>query len=194
MTNYSNPLDRFREVFDRAAVGAPFDPTAVTLATAGASGAPSARIVLLKEFDERGFVFFTNYNSRKSAELAENGRAAIVCYWPWLNEQVRVEGHIEKVSDAESDAYFASRPRESQIAARASLQSSPLASRETLETAFRDIEAAFASQPIPRPENWGGFRIIPDHIEFWRDEKHRMHHRDIYSRHGNTWSQQLLYP
>ncbi len=189
-----DPLAEFRRVFDRAAENAPYDPVAVTLATASRDGRPSARIVLLRGVDDHGFVFFTNYQSRKATEIEANPHAALCCYWPWLDEQVRVEGLVERATAAESDAYFASRPRGSQIGAWASAQSRPLESREVLEQSYHDTDARLAGQAVPRPPHWGGYRIVPERIEFWHAGTYRLHNRVLYTREGNDWRHELLYP
>ena len=189
-----DPLAEFRRVFDRAAGNAPYDPVAVTLATASRDGRPSARVVLLRGVDDHGFVFFTNYQSRKAAEIEANPHAALCCYWPWLDEQVRVEGLVERATTAESDSYFASRPRGSQIGAWASAQSRPLESREVLERSYHDTEARYAAQPVPRPPHWGGYRIVPDRVEFWHAGTYRLHNRVLYVREGADWRRELLYP
>jgi pyridoxamine 5'-phosphate oxidase len=189
-----DPISRFREVYERARVS-PFDSTAVTLATADDEGRPSARLVLLKGFDERGFVFFTNRTSRKGDHLMVNPHAALCFYWPAINEQVRVEGSVEQVADAESDAYFASRPRESQIGAWCSRQSRPSPGRDVLEERYKEIEAKYAGQAIPRPRWWGGYRVVPERIEFWQQGPHRLHHRTLYSRASDGgWVSELLDP
>ena len=190
----ADPIEKFHAVLARASDGAPFDPVAVTLATADASGRPSARIVLLRGVDARGFVFYTNYQSRKSLELEVNPFAALCCYWPWLDEQVRVEGRVERVSDAESDAYFAGRPHGSQIGAWASDQSRVLTDRATLEAKYEALQASFGEGRVPRPRHWGGYRISPDRIEFWKAGTYRLHERHVYVREGATWSVELLYP
>jgi len=189
-----DPLAEFRRVFDRAAESAPFDPVAVTLATASRDGRPSARIVLLRGVDDHGFVFFTNYRSRKASEIDANPHAALCCYWPWLDEQVRVEGLVERATAAESDAYFAGRPRGSQIGAWASAQSQPLESREALEQSYHETDARYAAQAVPRPPHWGGYRLVPERIEFWRAGTYRLHNRVLYTREGAGWRQELLYP
>ena len=169
-------------------------PTAFALATANANGAPSVRMLLLKGADADGFVFFTNIESRKSAELAANPAAAMCFHWKSLGRQVRVEGRVAPVSDAEADAYFKSRPRESQIAAWASDQSSDLSDRVTLENRVTRREAEFAGSPVPRPPFWSGYRLTPDAIEFWRHADHRLHFRTQYRRDGGVWSATDLYP
>jgi pyridoxamine 5'-phosphate oxidase len=190
----SNPLDEFRAVFERAGANAPFDHVAVTLATATPEGRPSARVVLLRGVDDRGFTFFTNYESRKAVELEANPHATLCCYWPWLDEQVRIEGIVERVTDAESDDYFAGRPRGSQIGAWASLQSHPLESRDDLERRYHEFDAKYAGSTVPRPPNWGGYRVVPDRVEFWRAGSYRLHNRLLYTRHGDAWRRELLYP
>jgi len=171
------------------------DRNAMTLATATREGRPSARMVLLKSYDARGFVFFTNYESRKGQELAENPFAALVLYWPELRRQIRIEGRVERVSPAESDAYFASRPRGSQIAARASRQSAPIAGRPALEGAVETVSAEFQDHAVPRPEYWGGFRAVPERIEFWEGRRDRLHDRLLYTRlPDGSWSVQQLSP
>jgi len=190
----STPLDEFRAVFERAGVNAPFDHVAVTLATATPDGRPSARVVLIRGIDDRGVVFFTNYESRKAVELEENPHAALCCYWPWLDEQVRVEGTVERVTDAESDEYFAGRPRGSQIGAWASLQSRPLGSRDELEGRYLELDAKYSGSPVPRPPNWGGYRVVAERLEFWRAGTYRLHNRLLYTRRGDAWQRELLYP
>lgn len=189
-----DPFDRFRDLFERARALEEGDPTAVALATADAKGRPSVRMVLLKGLDERGFVFFTSYESRKARELEDNPSAALCFHWPSLVAQVRVEGGVERVSDAESDAYFASRPRGHQIAAWASRQSALLGSREELWEGFRAAEARFAGADIPRPPSWGGYRLLPERIEFWHGFENRMHERILYTRDATGWREERLYP
>jgi pyridoxamine 5'-phosphate oxidase len=178
----SDPIAVFRSVFERARTGAPFDPTAMTLATADGSGRVAARIVLLKEVDARGFVFYTNRASRKGRDLEANPHAAIVLHWPHVGEQVRVEGAVERVTDAESDAYFATRPRESQLGAWASEQSAELASREALLERVRALEAQYRGIAVPRPPHWGGYRVVPARIEFWKEGPFRLHDRFVFER------------
>jgi pyridoxamine 5'-phosphate oxidase len=190
----ADPIEEFHAVLARASDGAPFDPVAVTLATASPSGRPSARIVLLRRVDDRGFVFYTNYESRKGSELDANPFAALCCYWPWLDEQVRVEGLVQRVNDAESDEYFAGRPRGSQIGAWASDQSRPLTDRATLEARYESLQAEFGDAVVPRPRNWGGYRISPDRIEFWKAGTYRLHQRHVYVRDGAAWRVEILYP
>jgi pyridoxamine 5'-phosphate oxidase len=170
------------------------EPTAFTLATVGADGQPSARIVLLKGVDARGFVFYTNYESRKGRELLAHPQAAMVFHWQPLERQVRVEGTARPVSPEEADAYFASRARSSQIGAWASEQSRPIASPGDLEARVEEIEARFADKPVPRPPHWSGFRIVPSRIEFWQNMPSRLHQRDLYHREADGWRVETLYP
>ena len=188
-----DPVVRFQELFARAHGSEP-DATAVALATADASGAPSVRMVLLKAVDGAGFVFFTNYESRKAAELAVNPRAALCFNWPTLGVQVRVEGGVERVADPESEAYFATRGRESQLGAWASRQSRPLASPEALRAEFERAKVRFDGQTVPRPPVWGGFRVRPQRIEFWQSGEHRLHDRVLYTRQGEGWKIERLFP
>jgi pyridoxamine 5'-phosphate oxidase len=189
-----DPIARFAKIFEQAKKVIAPEPAAVALATASADGKPSARVVLLKEFDERGFVFYTNLESKKGKELKANPYAALCFYFPPLYQQVRVEGRVEQVSDAEADAYFAARPRGSQIGAWASKQSAPLASREQLEAEFKIVEEKFAGRELPRPAFWSGLRLIPERIEFWESRENRLHDRTVYSREKNGWVVEKLYP
>jgi pyridoxamine 5'-phosphate oxidase len=189
-----NPIDLFRDWLAEAEASEPNDPTAMCLATVDPAGNPSARMVLLKGIDERGFVFYTNFESRKGQELIAQPRAALCFHWKSLRKQVRVEGPVEPVGDAEADAYFATRARVSQIGARASDQSRPLDSRATLEARVASITAEFDGKPVPRPANWSGFRVIPQAIEFWRDGAFRLHDRMRFSRSGLEWATERLYP
>jgi len=170
------------------------DSNAMALATADASGQPSVRMVLLKGHDPRGFVFYTNGESRKAAELAENAKAALLFHWKSLRRQVRIEGAVTRTSEAESDAYFASRARDSQLGAWASDQSRPLDARATFEARFAETEARFAGGDVPRPPHWGGYRVVPQRIEFWQDRAHRLHERRLFVRDGDGWTEGLLYP
>jgi pyridoxamine 5'-phosphate oxidase len=170
------------------------DTAPAALATADARGRPSVRIVLVRQVDPRGFVFHTNYESRKGRELQENPVASLCFYWPTLDEQVRAEGTVERLGAAESDAYFATRPRGSQIGAWASPQSAPLAAREALEARFREMEQRFGRGPVPRPAFWGGYRLRPDRLEFWYGRPDRLHDRVLYVRDGDGWRIERLYP
>ncbi|HEX6929923.1 MAG TPA: pyridoxamine 5'-phosphate oxidase [Gammaproteobacteria bacterium] len=188
-----DPLALFAAWFDAARPQAIGEPTAMTLATADAAGRPSARIVLLKEYGADGFVFFTNYDSRKSAELAANPYAALLFWWPSAGRQVRVEGRVERVSAAESDTYFATRPRRSKLGAWASDQSRILADRKTLDDRFTHFEQEFPDT-VPRPPHWGGYRVVPEAIEFWQNHPDRLHDRLRYRRSGKTWLKERLNP
>lgn len=189
-----DPIERFQEWFREAEQAGVEVPEAMTLATAAADGAPSARMVLLKGTDDEGFVFFSGYVSRKAGELDQNPRAALVFYWRPLGKQVRVEGRVERVSEAESAAYFATRPRGSQLAAWASQQSQPLESREELERRYAELEREYDGREVPRPPHWGGFRLRPDAIEFWEHRENRLHDRSRYTRAREGWRAELLSP
>ncbi|WP_437498854.1 pyridoxamine 5'-phosphate oxidase [Sorangium sp. So ce1099] len=193
-TEPTDPFVLARELLEQRQTTEPTDATAMTLATADASGRPSARMVLLKGIDDRGFVFFTNYSSRKAVELEANPFAALCIHWAKAAEQIRVEGRVERVTEAESDAYFATRPRGSQIGAWASRQSAPLPSRERLIERVREVEARFEGRPVPRPEFWGGYRVVPERIEIWRGQESRLHDRVVYHRDGDGWRVERLYP
>jgi pyridoxamine 5'-phosphate oxidase len=170
------------------------EPDAMVLSTVDEDGQPSSRFVLLKAFDDRGFVFYTNLESRKARALRANPRAALCAYWPALGKQVRIEGDVEQVSDAEADAYFATRPRDSQIGAWASRQSTPLASRQVLDERVAAIVERFRNAPVPRPPFWSGLRVVPRVIEFWTRDAARLHTRERYDRVGDTWTRSLLFP
>ena len=170
------------------------DSNAMALATADAEGRPSVRMVLLKGHDARGFVFYTNLESRKAGELIENPHAALLFHWKSLRRQIRIEGAVSRVTDTEGDAYFATRSRDSQLGAWASDQSRPLESRALFETRYREMADRFAGQPVPRPPHWSGFRIAPERIEFWLDREHRLHERRLFVRDGDGWREGMLYP
>jgi pyridoxamine 5'-phosphate oxidase len=191
----TDPHKLFEEWMAEAQLSEPNDPNAMALATADAAGRPSVRMVLLKGHDERGFVFYTNLDSRKGGELAANASAALLFHWKSLRRQVRVEGPAESVSGAEADAYFATRSRDSQLGAWASDQSRPLDARETFEARYQDMLARFEGGEVPRPPRWSGFRVAPERIEFWSDRAHRLHERRLFTRDGGGgWREGLLYP
>jgi pyridoxamine 5'-phosphate oxidase len=189
----SDPIALYLRLAERARVEG-IDTAPAALATADAAARPSVRIVLLRLVDPRGFVFFTNYESRKGRELIQNPRASLCQHWPSLEEQIRVEGPVQRVDAAESDAYFAGRPRESQLGAWASLQSSELEGRHVLEARLEELEQQYANQPVPRPPHWGGFRIVPERIEFWYGRAGRLHERLLYTRAGDAWQTTWLFP
>ena len=193
MTSADDPVTRFSQAVERAR-SHNVDTAVVTLATVGADGRPAARIVLLRHADQRGFVFHTNYNSRKGRELAANPFAALCFHWPTLEEQIRVEGIVERLPSDESDAYFAGRPRGSQIGAWASEQSAELPSREALEERYREIERRFQDRDVRRPPFWGGFRLSPSRVEFWYGRPDRLHDRVVYTRDGDGWRITRLFP
>jgi len=190
----SEPFELFQNWFADASDKEPNDPNAMALATVGANGQPSVRMVLLKDADPKGFVFYTNYESRKGRQLLETRKAAIVLHWKSLGRQVRAEGAIESVSDAEADAYFHSRAKASQIGAWASQQSRPLESRFELEKRVASFTAKYAIGTVPRPPYWSGFRLLPTYIEFWENKPFRLHDRLVYQRAGEGWTTEKLYP
>ena len=189
-----DPLEQFHRWFEEAGQHEPHEPNAMTLATAALDGRPSARIVLLKNVDSQGFVFFTNFSSRKGRELLDNPLAALVFYWPVSHRQVRIEGRVERVEEEVSDAYFAGRPREAQLGAWASQQSQPVASRQVLEEIRSSTQERHGEDPIPRPEFWGGYRVVPDTYEFWQGRPSRYHDRLVYARTPNGWAIHRLMP
>ena len=189
-----DPVALFDTWLVEARTSEPNDPEAMALATADADGRPSVRMVLLKGHGPDGFVFYTNLDSRKGAELAANRHVALLFHWKSLRRQVRIEGAVTSVSDGEADAYFASRARESQLGAWASDQSRPLGDRAVFEDRYRDAEARFAGGEVPRPPRWSGFRVAPERIEFWRDQPFRLHERRLFVRQDRTWKEGLLYP
>lgn len=190
-----DPLVQFGRWFEEARHAGLVEPTAMTLATASRDGVPSARMVLLKGYDPRGFVFFTNYGSAKGRDLAGNPRAALVFWWGALERQVRITGTVSRVADAESDGYFLSRPEGSRIAAAASLQSTVLSSREELDRRVEELARRYAGRPVPRPSNWGGYRVSPETMEFWQGRANRLHDRLRYVRGADAnWKLERLSP
>lgn len=194
-TLLDDPIDCFRKWLKEAEQKEVNDPNAMSLATATSSGSPSVRIVLLKEVNHHGFVFYTNLESRKGVELLENPRASLCFHWKTLHRQVRVEGMTELITEAESDAYFGLRSRQSQIGAWASRQSRPLSGRLELERRLAEVVMRYhVIGPIPRPPYWSGVRVVPEIIEFWCDRPFRLHRRSLYRRHNSGWSKGWLYP
>ena len=193
-TESPEPFELFAAWLEDATASEPNDPNAVALATVDPDGLPDVRMVLLKGFDQAGFVFYTNFESAKGRELLANMKAAMCFHWKSLRRQVRVRGTVEQVSDAEADAYYASRPRGSRIGAWASKQSRPLESRFALERAVAEFTARHAIGEIPRPQHWSGFRILPQQIEFWHDRPFRLHDRMQFTRNGGGWTKTRLYP
>jgi pyridoxamine 5'-phosphate oxidase len=190
----SDPFALFDEWFAEARASEPNDPDAMAFASVDDQGQPSVRIVLLRRVGPEGFGFFTNLDSRKGRELLAHPYGALAIHWKSLRRQVRAEGPVEQVSDAEADEYFASRGRESQIGSWASDQSRPLESRELFERRYAEMSARFEDKPVPRPPRWSGFRLRPERIEFWSDRPHRLHHRRLFVRDGDGWTESLLYP
>lgn len=193
---YQEALDTFAQLLERAKQSGDREPTAMTLATLGKSGRPSARTVLLKAFDARGFVFYTNFESHKGRQLASNPQAGLLFHWKQLDNgiQARIEGTVEPVTGEEADSYFASRPRESQIGAWASKQSATLDSRETFDKQIAFYEKKFEGIDVPRPPHWSGFRVVPEMIEFWYGAEFRLHERQCYERVNGEWNKRMLFP
>jgi len=189
----ADPFDLFQSWFTEA-LASDAEANAMTLATADAAGRPDARIVLLKGHGRDGFVFYTNRTSRKAEQLAANPRATLLFHWKPQRRQVRIQGGVTWASDAESDHYFATRPRDSQLGAWASLQSQPLDDRATFEARFAAVAEQYAGRDVPRPSHWGGYRVVPDAIEFWQDREFRLHERRRFTRAGDDWREGLLYP
>ncbi|MDB5706060.1 MAG: Pyridoxamine 5-phosphate oxidase [Sphingomonas bacterium] len=190
----TDPFALFDAWYAEARQTEPNDSNAMALATADAGGRPSVRMVLLKGHGADGFVFYTNRESRKAGDIAANPQAALLFHWKSVRRQIRIEGALTLASDAESDAYFASRSRDSQLGAWASDQSRPLDSRATFEARFAQAQARFEGGAVPRPPHWGGYRLTPDRIEFWQDREHRLHERRLFVREAGGWSEGLLYP
>ncbi len=192
--NFSDLLEEFQQWMAEAEKSEPNDPTSMSLATVDKDGQPSVRMVLLKNADERGFVFYTNFESQKGSELLATPKAALCFHWKSLRRSIRVQGDVEKVTDEEADAYFSSRPRDSRIGAWASQQSRPMDSRFSLEKAVAKYTAKFGIGDIPRPDYWSGFRVIPTRMEFWRDRPFRLHERRQYAKTAGGWTENILYP
>ncbi|TAH02703.1 MAG: pyridoxamine 5'-phosphate oxidase [Sphingobacteriales bacterium] len=192
---HQNPIIQFDIWFKQALDAQVLEPNAMTLATATANGLPQARIVLLKEFDAQGFVFYSNYDSQKGLTLLENPYAALVFFWGDLERQIRIEGVVERVSEAESEAYFKLRPRGSQLGALVSPQSTVIANRDFLEDKLQKLEKQFTNKDIPKPQHWGGFRVIPNKIEFWQGRRNRLHDRIVYTHQkDDSWKKVRLAP
>ncbi len=190
-----DPFEQFRRWWDEAqAKSQMLEPTGMILSTVDPDGQPASRVVLLKHWDNRGFVFYSNYRSRKARGLEAEPRASLLFWWDKLRRQIRIDGEAKKLAARESDAYFATRPRGSQIGAWASMQSQPLDSRETLARRVEELDAEFGDGPIPRPPHWGGFRLVPNEFEFWDDGAHRLHDRLVFRRDGSGWTIERLYP
>jgi pyridoxamine 5'-phosphate oxidase len=190
----ADPVEQFCRWFDAALDAGLHEPNAMTVATAARDGRPSARVVLLKGFDSRGFVFYTNYEGRKGRELEENPRAALLFYWGELERQVRIEGTVSRASEEESDAYYASRPRGSRLGAWASEQSRTVEGREVLEDRIGDLEAEYEGHEVPRPPFWGGYRVRPEVVEFWQGRENRLHDRIVYRWEDGRWEIERLQP
>jgi pyridoxamine 5'-phosphate oxidase len=190
----TDPHVLFEAWLAEARASEPNDPEAMALATVDAEGRPSVRMVLLKGHDARGFAFYTNEGSRKGTDLAANANAALGFHWKSLRRQVRAEGMVERTSEAEADAYFATRSRDARLGAWASNQSRPLESREAFEARYQRLVAEHEGRDVARPAYWRGYRLVPERIEFWEDRPHRLHHRRLFVRQGAGWTESLLYP
>ena len=191
---YTEAIKRFGKLLDSAAATELLEPSAMMLATADADGRPSVRTMLLKYFDERGFVFYTNSHSRKGRDLIENPHASLCFFWQPLMQQVRIEGPVKPVSTDASDRYWSTRSRDSQLGSWASQQSDTLADRQLLEHALSVYHTKFLDQPVPRPPHWQGYRVVPEHIEFWTSGWHRLHERVLYKKTTGGWNKTMLYP
>ncbi|SRR5579871_1736144 len=189
-----NPLALFEKWFREALKARVLDANAMALTTVSAQGRPSARMVLLKGYDGKGFVFYTNYQSRKSRDLSRHPAASLLFFWPQLSRQVRIDGRVRKVADRESDDYFQSRPRGSQLSAWASDQSRLIPNREVLEKRMRELEEKYEGRPVPRPPHWGGYRLLPETLEFWKGRPSRLHDRLVYLRKAGGWKRERLAP
>lgn len=194
LADVADPMVIFNAWLEKAAASEVNNPEAMSVATVDENGQPDVRILLLKGCDDSGFVFYTNFQSTKAAQLAANPVAALLFHWKTLRRQVRVRGSVTRVSDAEADAYFASRPRGSQIGAHASNQSQPLANRDELVESSAAMTKQFEGQDVPRPAHWSGYRLVPDQIEFWKDGDARLHDRMLFSRDGDSWTRKRLFP